>query len=419
MAAPTVTPLPTAPARNVADPEEYIGVADTWAAALPTFGAEVQAAGEYANAKALLTAADAIATAADRAQTGLDRTAAANSATAAANSATAAAGSASTSAGWKSTSTTSMALTAGSKTLTIEAAKQFTAGTDIKVKRTSAPTTSYAYTTVSTYNSSTGELTFTLSSDLITGSGTYTDWTVELSGGRGATGAGDVNGPASATNNALVAFNGTTGKLVKDGPTYGTSGANKLLQLDASGKLPAVDGSQLTGLPAAGLTLVTTVTASNSTAAEVTGLDGTYDHYIIIGDDVQADDNSDRILYAQMQIGGSWKTSSYYCQYIDRSLSTATPTNGTTTSYVYMGPDINNGTDRGSSFVMHITKPALSSSRKMVWAETISNGYYGTVFTHSAADWNGSNTAGAMTGVRFIIDGGYITGSFRLYGFKK
>lgn len=33
---------------------------------------------------------------------------------------------------------------------------------------------------------------------------------------------------------------------------YGTSGANKLLQLDAAGKLPAIDGSQLTGISASG-----------------------------------------------------------------------------------------------------------------------------------------------------------------------
>lgn len=36
---------------------------------------------------------------------------------------------------------------------------------------------------------------------------------------------------------------------------YGTSGANKLLQLDSSGKLPAVDASQLTNVPVTGLTL--------------------------------------------------------------------------------------------------------------------------------------------------------------------
>lgn len=35
---------------------------------------------------------------------------------------------------------------------------------------------------------------------------------------------GDVVGPASSTNHRLALFDGTTGKLLKDGPSYGTSG---------------------------------------------------------------------------------------------------------------------------------------------------------------------------------------------------
>lgn len=71
----------------------------------------------------------------------------------------------------------------------------------------------------------------------------------ERAGDKGAdgTGSGDVNGPASATANAVAQFDGTTGKLLKSGPSIGTS-ANNLVQLDSSAKLPAVDGSQLTNV---------------------------------------------------------------------------------------------------------------------------------------------------------------------------
>jgi hypothetical protein len=65
-----------------------------------------------------------------------------------------------------------------------------------------------------------------------------------------ATGVGDVVGPASATNNAVPQYDGTTGKLLKNGPSIGTA-ANNLVQLDGSAKLPAVDGSQLTNLATA------------------------------------------------------------------------------------------------------------------------------------------------------------------------
>lgn len=199
--APTAhTPLPAAPSTD--DPANFDTEADAFVGALETFGDQMDALATNAYNNAVEANADAIATAADLVQTGLDRTAAAASATAAAASATAAAGSASTAAGWSATSTSSLALTAGSKSITIQTAKQFTAGTNIKIKRTAAPTTSFAFTTVDSYNSGTGALTFTLVSGLITGSGTYTDWTVELSGGVGAAGQG-------------VPTGGTTGQVLK------------------------------------------------------------------------------------------------------------------------------------------------------------------------------------------------------------
>lgn len=64
--------------------------------------------------------------------------------------------------------------------------------------------------------------------------------------------------PPSASNNVFFCWIATTGIGVPSDETvtlakmatsaYGTSGANKLLQLDATGKLPAVDGSQLTNI---------------------------------------------------------------------------------------------------------------------------------------------------------------------------
>jgi hypothetical protein len=53
---------------------------------------------------------------------------------------------------------------------------------------------------------------------------------------------------ALATLGALSSEDGTITLAKLAASAYGTSGANKLLQLDGSGKLPAVDGSQLTGI---------------------------------------------------------------------------------------------------------------------------------------------------------------------------
>lgn len=50
--------------------------------------------------------------------------------------------------------------------------------------------------------------------------------------------------------------------LAKLAAIYGTSGANKLLQLDGTGKLPEVDGSQLTNLPTPSVVATSSATSS-------------------------------------------------------------------------------------------------------------------------------------------------------------
>lgn len=64
-------------------------------------------------------------------------------------------------------------------------------------------------------------------------------------GGQAA--SGNVTGPAGATPSSVALFDGASGTVLREGPTIGTS-ANELVQLDSSAQLPAVDGSQLTGI---------------------------------------------------------------------------------------------------------------------------------------------------------------------------
>ena len=69
-------------------------------------------------------------------------------------------------------------------------------------------------------------------------------------GGGGGGGTGDVVGPASATDDALVRFNGTTGKLVQNsGATLTDAGTLTVVKLVATGELD-VTGATITGIGA-------------------------------------------------------------------------------------------------------------------------------------------------------------------------
>jgi hypothetical protein len=95
-----------------------------------------------------------------------------------------------------------------------------------------------------------------------------------------------VAGPASATDSAVAQFDGTTGKLLKNGLLVGTS-ANNLVQLDGSGNLPAVDGSALTGIDTGGWTQIgQTVIGSPVAAVEFTSIPQTYGILFVEAEDV-------------------------------------------------------------------------------------------------------------------------------------
>ena len=100
-----------------------------------------------------------------------------------------------------------------------------------------------------------------------------------------------VSGPSSATDNAVALYDGTTGKLIQDGPTIG-AGANQLVQRDGSGRLTG-DGSVLTGI---GLSQVSQTTVSTPvTSIEFTSLPTT-DHLMISVKDASHDRGSNDSL---------------------------------------------------------------------------------------------------------------------------
>lgn len=110
----------------------------------------------------------------------------------------------------RGTSTTSLTVAAGTQSITTQSGKQFVVGNYVTVSRTSAPATlmhgivtSYATTALVVDVSTTA------------GSGTYTDWTIALSGAKGntgATGSGDIAYLAKTSTYTVTAAD--KGKLI-------------------------------------------------------------------------------------------------------------------------------------------------------------------------------------------------------------
>ena len=244
----------------------------------------------------------------------------------------------------------------------------------------------------------------------------------ERAGNVGANGAGsgDVTGPASATANAVAQFDGTTGKLLKNGPSIGTSASN-LVQLDGSGALPAVSGANLTGLPAAGLTLIATVTASNSATVDFDGyFTSTYDEYVLLAENITPESGSAPSLGALLKIDGSYQSSNYTWAYVYQDSNSTTQNSATSTSELRLANSLATGSQVPTSIEMRFYQPSTTMLQR-VWARTVANN--STVVTRYegfGTYYNFPSSTNPLTAVRFLFSSGNVsTGTFRLYGFKK
>jgi len=81
--------------------------------------------------------------------------------------------------GFTGSSATSLAIAAGSKTLTVQTNKAFVIGMSVKIADSTDPATNWMHGEVTAYTAATGSLTVNVTS--ILGSGTKTAWTVSLS----------------------------------------------------------------------------------------------------------------------------------------------------------------------------------------------------------------------------------------------
>jgi len=206
----------------------------------------------------------------------------------------------------------------------------------------------------------------------------------------------------------------------------GTS-ANNLVALDGSAKLPAVDGSQLTNLPAptftSGLVFLLDADMSGVANYDITStyINSTYDEYYITFDLLPANDGVD--LHGTAIVGGSVTTASKYAFEHDR-IGTNAEDIDDATDVVFFNPTFNTiGNAAGEGITGHVTLQNVNSTTRSCVASGIVN-YFTTGGAHNADTFAGAflpaNRADVVNGLRFAFSGGNIaSGNVKVYGLKK
>ena len=178
-------------------------------------------------------------------------------------------------------------------------------------------------------------------------------------------------------------------------------------------------GDATWGAPAAGaLVWLSTVTASASATVDIeTTFDSTYDAYMLIGNSIRPanDAQSFRML---LKIGGTYLTTANYRYHTNNSGSNSALYAGSATgadNNIVMGNSVSNAVAASLDFVLYTHDPDITTlKQKVSWT----GGYIDNVANHTSSSGIASHdTAGALTGIRFLFGTGNITsGTFRLYG---
>lgn len=460
--------LPTPP--STASPGTFATLADAFFGALANFRTQLVA-----------LATNCYNNAVDAYNNAQSASASAGTATTAASTATTKAAEAATSAqtavnapGTSATSATSLAIGAGSKSLTIQTGKALVVGMWVVVADTAAPGTNWMAGPITYYDGVSGSLIFSSVSQ--GGSGTKTAWTVSLTVPGGVTlGANTFTGPQTMSGAAVNEAHGAdiasaatinlttaTGNMVDvtgttaitaitladgaertvrfTGALILTNGASLVLPGGANittaagdfavfrgyaaGVVRCVAYTKANGQPvvagaSGSMIYLSTVSASNSATVDVEGIDGTYDSYIIEATGVTAQTNGVTLL-GRMKIGGAYVTTSTYCTHISAPYSGAATYIGhidNPGSSCQLTSTLSNAASASANLELNISTPASTSLTKhaRVHADVDGGGYVQPI--HGAIMNTGT---GALTGIRFFMSSGNIVaGDFRLYGIKK
>lgn len=211
------------------------------------------------------------------------------------------------------------------------------------------------------------------------------------------------------------------GVVYGDGTNYASTAAG------TSGQVLQSNGASAPSwaTPASsGLTLLSTVTASNSTTMDIeTTFSSTYDKYLIVvtGLVCQTDGQQLQML---LKIGGTYLTTATYVTFENRTQTSAATFSGTNnavaspSTFVSVHSVLGNVGGENASFNLYIQNPSSTTLQKLFYFDGAGHTNAGEVRYIQGIGCN-TGTA-ALTGVRFQMASGNITsGIARLYGFAN
>ena len=215
----------------------------------------------------------------------------------------------------------------------------------------------------------------------------------------------------------------TTANLLKviDSVTAETAAADtdKLVLYSASaGAVRSITKANLIS-GGAGLTLLSTATASASSAIDFTSLlSSTYDEYWLIGQDVSVSNNNAHVrLQYSTNNGSSWLTSGYQGSYVGFA-DTSTFVGEEATTGITLLYNLEAGNADASSFVARISNVNSASYKSTNVQAAAYDRTYGNSPAVGAGQYTGATTA--INALRILPSTGTIdAGTFRLYGVRK
>jgi len=227
----------------------------------------------------------------------------------------------------------------------------------------------------------------------------------------------DLSDKPTITTTATNLAGGSNGTI----PYQSEAGTTQMLAVGTSGQVLQTNGAGAPTwvTPSAGaLTLLSTVTASGSSTADIeTTFSSTYQSYLIIASGVTS--SNDSVTFRmRMKIGGTYQSDASYKGHFDNSTSGWTGYSGAISSgSAQLTPfgALGNGAGKSLNFSMNVYNASNTSLYKhmsLTGSVEQQNGETAVVF--GSGSYTGSTAA--LTGVRFYASVGTISGTFRLYG---